>query len=98
MKNRLPEGSRTGIHGPQNGTLVQKNPQTGEVIQIRTYDGNGNPNVDIDFGHDHGFGDPHAHDWHYPSDMAPNKIRSDGRVLNSNEISLSNNIKNGGCL
>lgn len=31
--------------------------------QWRLYDGDGNAAVDIDFGHDHGFGAPHAHNW-----------------------------------
>lgn len=31
--------------------------------QWRLYDGNGNAAVDIDFGHDHGFGIPHSHNW-----------------------------------
>jgi RHS repeat-associated protein len=31
--------------------------------QIRDYGPDGLPEKDFDFGHDHGFGDPHAHDW-----------------------------------
>ena len=31
--------------------------------QIRDYGPDGEPEKDFDFGHDHGFGDPHAHDW-----------------------------------
>jgi hypothetical protein len=31
--------------------------------QIRDYGPDGMPTKDFDFGHDHGFGDPHAHDW-----------------------------------
>ena len=95
MSSRLPEGSRTGVYGPSNGTLVKTNPETGDIIQIRTYDSNGNPVKDIDFGHDHGFGDPHAHDWDYPSDKAPNKLRSDGRVIDSDDLSLIDDAKNG---
>ena len=97
VSSRLPEGSRTGEFGPKNGVLVKRNPQTGDLIQIRTYDGNGNPVRDIDFGHDHGFGDPHAHDWDYPSDQAPNKKRGSGRALNSDDIDLIDKVKNGGC-
>ena len=95
MSSRLPEGSRTGVYGPSNGTLVKTNPETGDIIQIRTYDSNGNPVKDIDFGHDHGFGDPHAHDWDYPSDKTPNKVRSDGRVIDSDDLSLIDDAKNG---
>ena len=81
LKSRLPEGSKTGKFGPANGKLTQTNTQTGKLIQIRTYDANGNPIKDIDWGHDHGSGDPHAHDWKYPSAQAKNKTRSDGRAL-----------------
>jgi len=95
MSSRLPEGSRTGVYGPSNGTLVNTNSETGDIIQIRTYDSNGNPVKDIDFEHDHGFGDPHAHDWDYPSDKAPNKVRSDGRVIDSDDLSLIDDAKNG---
>ncbi|HWY17350.1 MAG TPA: RHS repeat-associated core domain-containing protein [Solirubrobacteraceae bacterium] len=31
--------------------------------QIRDYGPDGLPEKDFDFGHDHGFGDPHVHDW-----------------------------------
>jgi len=31
--------------------------------QIRDYGPDGLPERDFDFGHDHGFGNPHAHDW-----------------------------------
>ena len=74
LKSRLPEGSKTGKFGPANGKLTQTNTQTGKLIQIRTYDAKGNPIKDIDFGHDHGSGDPHAHDWKYPSSQAKNKM------------------------
>ena len=74
ISSRLPEGSRTGQFGPKNGKLTKLDPKTGKPIQIRSYDAKGNPVKDIDFGHNHGFGDPHAHDWKYPSDKAPNKF------------------------
>jgi hypothetical protein len=44
--------------------------------QWRLYDGNGDAAVDIDFGHDHGFGVPHAHNW------------DDGVRDNGNAVSL----------
>lgn len=95
IKSRLPEGSKTGVLGPKNGILVQRNPQTGDIIQIRKYDGNGNPVLDIDFGHDHGSGDPHAHDWDYPSDKAPNKKRYDGRKISTDDLEIIKEVKNG---
>ena len=85
ISSRLPEGSRTGQFGPKNGKLTKLDPQTRKPIQIRSYDARGNPIKDIDFGHNHGFGDPHAHDWRYPSDKAPNKVRGEGRVLTKAE-------------
>lgn len=85
LKSRLPEG-KNGVLGPQNGTLTKTNPQTGDIIQIRAYDGEGKPVLDIDFGHDHAdVGDPHAHDWYYPSEQSPNKIRGDARALTDEE-------------
>jgi len=94
ISSRLPEGSRTGQFGPKNGKLTKLDPQTGKPIQIRSYDAKGNPVKDIDFGHNHGFGDPHAHDWKYPSDKAPNKVRGEGRVLTKME---KFNLKFGKC-
>ena len=85
ISSRLPEGSRTGQFGPKNGKLTKLDPQTRKPIQIRSCDARGNPIKDIDFGHNHGFGDPHAHDWRYPSDKAPNKVRGEGRVLTKAE-------------
>jgi uncharacterized protein RhaS with RHS repeats len=95
VKSRLPEGSRTGDFGPKDGVLLKRNKQTGEIIQIRTYDSDGNPVKDIDFGHDHGMGDPHAHDWNKPEEGAPNKKRGEGRVLDAADDLLIKDAKNG---
>jgi RHS repeat-associated protein len=46
--------------GPPNGSLSAGQGDNGT---IRDYDSNGNAKTDYDFGHDHGAGDPHAHDW-----------------------------------
>jgi RHS repeat-associated protein len=45
---------------------------------IRDYDENGNAKTDYDFGHNHGAGDPHAHDW-------SNGERNRGRSLRPEE-------------
>jgi hypothetical protein len=58
--------------GPPNDWLEN----TSGKQQWRLYDGNGDAAVDIDFGHDHGFGIPHAHNW------------DDGVRDNGNAISL----------
>ncbi|MBK9694522.1 MAG: hypothetical protein IPO76_03890 [Elusimicrobia bacterium] len=47
--------------------------------QIRDYDNLGNARKDIDFGHDHGAGDPHAHDWDW-NDLE-NPMRGPGRPI-----------------
>jgi RHS repeat-associated protein len=46
--------------------------------QIRDYGPDGLPLRDFDFGHDHGFGDPHVHEW-------LEGVRGPGRPLGSNE-------------
>jgi RHS repeat-associated protein len=48
---------------------------------IRDYGPDGRATKDIDFGHDHGAGDPHAHDWDW------NKIppRQPGRAIGPND-------------
>ncbi|SAK71890.1 hypothetical protein AWB76_04517 [Caballeronia temeraria] len=45
--------------GPPNSWL--ENPSGKQ--QWRYYDENGDAAVDIDFGHDHGFGAPHSRNW-----------------------------------
>jgi RHS repeat-associated protein len=84
-KNRLPEG-KNGDLGPPNGRLEKRNPQTDELQQIRYYDENGQPTKDIDFGHDHGAGDPHVHDWERHSPQQPNPSRQDGRPPRPGEL------------
>ncbi len=45
--------------------------------QIRDYGEDGRATTDYDFGHDHGAGDPHAHDW----DWTQTPPRQPGRSL-----------------
>ncbi len=47
------------VGGPPNQWLENASGKK----QWRLYDGDGNAVVDIDFGHDHGFGIPHSHNW-----------------------------------
>ncbi|WP_239465908.1 choice-of-anchor C family protein [Gemmata sp. SH-PL17] len=49
--------------------------------QTREYGPDGRATKDIDFGHDHGAGDPHAHDW----DWTQMKPRQPGRPLKPGE-------------
>lgn len=85
-KNRLPEGKGKDDLGPPSKRLEKRNPQTKELQQTRDYDENGKPKKNIDYGHDHnGTGDPHAHDWTYESDQAPNPTRGPARPLQPGE-------------
>ncbi len=77
--------------------LTKTNPQTGDIIQIRTNDAIANPLTDIDFGHDHGFGESHVHDWYFPPDHASNKVREGRWVLKNNDLYLIEKAKNNGC-
>ena len=49
---------------------------------IREYGPDGKAKRDYDFGHDHGAGDPHAHDWDWTK---PGKERGKGRPLKPGE-------------
>jgi RHS repeat-associated protein len=71
--------------GPSRGLPYSGEPNGTGVLdrgngsgQIRDYGPDGVPTRDFDFGHDHGFGDPHVHDWE-------NGIRGPGRPLGPNE-------------
>jgi RHS repeat-associated protein len=69
---------------PGTQTKPRSNPMTGEPgstsqtaqpdgtpKQVRRYGPDGHPETDVDHGHDHGQGDPHAHDWGRPQDGTP---------------------------
>lgn len=49
--------------------------------QIRDYGNDGRAKTDYDFGHDHGAGDPHAHDW----DWTKKPPRQPGRPIRPGE-------------
>jgi RHS repeat-associated protein len=62
-ENECANGAPRGLpyRGAPNSTgVLDRGNGTG---QIRDYGPDGLPVKDFDFGHDHGFGDPHAHDW-----------------------------------
>jgi len=48
---------------PMNGPANSWMENTSCEKQYRYFDGAGNAAVDIDFGHDHGFGSPHSHNF-----------------------------------
>jgi hypothetical protein len=50
--------SRLPLKGTPGSTVTR-----GDGKQTRTYGPDGMPVKDVDTGHDHGAGDPHAHDW-----------------------------------
>ena len=93
MSNRKPRNCLPKLSFPNN-TLRRFDEQTGEIKQIRKYDKNGQPLIDIDFGHNHnGSGDPHAHDWIYKGKNAPNKSRMKARALSEEESKDYNNMQ-----
>jgi len=47
--------------------------------QVRRYGPDGYPQTDVDTGHDHGAGDPHAHDWRRPLGGARRLTSTRGR-------------------
>jgi RHS repeat-associated protein len=64
--------------GPPNGTLVRDDGKGN--AQIRDYGPDGRAKKDFDFGHDHGQGDPHVHDYDWSKYPAEDP-RGPGRPL-----------------
>lgn len=63
---------RLPLHGEKNGTgMIDRGDGTG---QLREYGPDGRAKYDLDFGHDHGYGDPHGHRWEYGPDGTPTRI------------------------
>jgi RHS repeat-associated protein len=60
------------LTGPPNTTRVREK-ENGDGT-IRVYGPDGNPIRDVDFGHDHGAGDPHVHDWAPPGTGGPSRL------------------------
>ncbi len=54
-------GDRTPATGPPDSTAVFPKANGGKTI--RRFGPDGRAIQDIDYGHDHGAGDPHIHDW-----------------------------------
>ena len=77
-----PKGGRTAdlpARGEPNGSGVRDN-GNGKG-QIRDYGADGKAETDYDLGHDHGAGDPHAHDW----DWTKTPPRQPGRPMRPGE-------------
>jgi RHS repeat-associated protein len=64
------------LQGPPNSYWIFKN--KGGGYTKRWFDSNGKAWVDVDYGHDHGAGDPHVHWWDW-TPMVPE--RSDGEAV-----------------
>lgn len=72
-ESSLDDGNTCPVPGSENSKNSNRgNPKIGEPgtwvehphgKQDRLYGNDGNPAVDIDYGHDHGQGSPHAHNW-----------------------------------
>ena len=71
----------------QPGTTSQTAQPDGSPKQIRSYGSDGYPQTDVDHGHDHGQGDPHAHDIGRPADGSPptHVDRGPGRPVQPND-------------
>ena len=78
-------GDRTPRTGPPDTTVVFPDPNDPNNGTVRVYGPGGEATTDYDFGHDHGAGDPHAHDWGVDSNGKP--IRGKGPPLRPNECS-----------
>lgn len=77
-----PPGTRQGdLPGKAKPNSTDVKDKGGGEGQIRDYGPDGRAKVDYDFGHDHGAGDPHAHDWNW-SKKPP---RQPGRSLKPGE-------------
>jgi RHS repeat-associated protein len=73
-------GGRTPAQGQEPGTQTFPNADGGKTV--RTYGPDGKAVTDVDYGHDHGAGDPHVHDWNW-NNRPP---RGQGRAPNTGEI------------
>ena len=71
---------RTPANGPPNTTQSFPDGQGGRTD--RTFGPDGQATRDIDYGHDHGAGDPHAHDW----DWNQQRPRQPGRPPTPSEV------------
>jgi hypothetical protein len=79
-------GEPVPMQGPPNSTISVDNgtrPNRNRNGKIRDYGPDGWPKQDLDFGHDHGSGDPHIHRWGRPPEGGqPEKPnRGDGEPL-----------------
>ena len=84
MKSAQPKSNpMTG----QPGSTSQTTQPDGSPKQVRQYGSDGHPQTDVDHGHDHGQGDPHAHDWSRPANGGPptHENRGDGRPVRPND-------------
>ena len=71
---------RTPAQGQPPGTQTFPNDQGGKTV--RTYGPDGRATQDVDYGHDHGQGDPHVHDW----DWSKKPPRQPGRATTPGEV------------
>ncbi|MCM8813406.1 MAG: hypothetical protein NC924_05645 [Candidatus Omnitrophica bacterium] len=62
----LGAGDRTPVKGQPNSSQEYPNKDGGKTI--RQFGPDGNAVQDTDYGHDHGAGDPHIHDWDWSGD------------------------------
>jgi hypothetical protein len=73
---------QTPAKGEPGSTVVIPTP-TGKTV--REYGPDGKAVKDIDYGHDHGAGDSHVHDWDW---TGPKSIRGPGRPPRPGEVQM----------
>ena len=71
---------RTPANGPPNSN--QSFPASDGGKTVRSYGPDGKAVRDVDYGHDHGAGDPHAHDW----DWSRRNPRQPGRPIEPGDL------------
>jgi RHS repeat-associated protein len=74
---------RSPRRGPPNTDVYIPDPNVPDGGTIRVYGPTGEAVHDYDFGHDHGAGDPHGHDWGVDNNGKP--TRGPGRPLKPTE-------------
>jgi hypothetical protein len=72
--------SQLPTHSNPNTSLVERDEKS-VIIRRRFYGSDGNAAKNIDYSHDHGAGQPHAHDW----DWSLDEPRQPGRPLTPGE-------------
>jgi hypothetical protein len=84
-----PIGFKSGRGAPVGALTPSAGPVGGGTwsspTQYRLFGSDGRAAVDFDWGHNHGAGDPHAHDWNWRNPRGSERLP--GRPIKPNELS-----------